>query len=63
MKLLDAVEPVPTGPVRLTPEYLKAVARVENHPDNRSGSDKSWVWKALERDRQFFARVKRRSEE
>ncbi len=59
LKMLDELEPGPTGPVRLSPEYLRAVERVENHPDNQSGSDKSWVGKALRRNRAFFERAKR----
>ena len=60
LKILDEVEPVPTGPVRLAPEYLEAVARVENHPDNQSGSDKTWVGAALRRNRAFFERARLR---
>ncbi len=58
LKILDELEPVPTGPVRLSPEYLSAVERVENHPDNQSGSDKSWVGKVLRRNRAHFERAK-----
>ena len=39
---------------------MRAVAEVEEHPDNRDGSDKSWVWEAMEQDRAHFARAKRR---
>ena len=60
LKLLKAIEPVPTGPVRLSTEYLKAVKRAENHPDNQSGSDKSWVGAALRRNRAFFERAELR---
>ncbi len=60
LKILDEVEPVPTGPVRLAPEYLEAVERVENHPDNQSGADKSWVGKVLRRNRAFFERARLR---
>ena len=58
LKILDEVEPVPTGPVRLAPEYLRAVERVENHRDNQSGSDKTWVGAALRRNRAHFERAK-----
>ncbi len=60
LKILDEVEPVPTGPVRLAPEYLEAVERVENHPDNQSGADKSWVGQVLRRNRAFFERARLR---
>ncbi len=58
LKVLDEVEPVPTGPVELSPEYLANVKRMENHPANRSGSDKSWVGAALRRNRAFFERAR-----
>lgn len=56
--MLKALGPVPTGPVQLSPEYLKAVERVENHPDNQSGSDKTWVGAALRRNRAHFERAR-----
>jgi hypothetical protein len=49
-----------SGPVRLEAEYLRAIERVEALPANRSGSDKTWVWEAIERDRRHFARARRR---
>jgi hypothetical protein len=49
----------PTG-VRLPPEYLRALEAVERHPDNQDGTDKSWVWRALKRNRDHFARAVRR---
>jgi len=39
--MLDELEPVPTGPVRLSWSYLRAVKKVEDHPDNQSGADKT----------------------
>ena len=60
LRLLDAIEPVPTGPVRLSHEYLEAVERVQNHPDNLSGADKSWVGAALRRNRAHFERARLR---
>lgn len=60
LRLLDAIEPVPTGPVRLSREYLESVARVQNHPDNQSGADKSWVAAALRRNRAHFERARLR---
>ena len=49
-----------SGPVKLDDEYLRAVERVEALPANQSGSDKTWVWEAIERDRRHFARARRR---
>jgi hypothetical protein len=31
----------------LAPEYLELVARLEAHPENRDGADKSWVHRLL----------------
>ena len=47
-KIFDELDPVPTGPVDLSPAYLKAVKAFENRPENREGSDKSWVAKAIQ---------------
>jgi hypothetical protein len=47
-------------PVRLSPEYLRAIEEIERHPHNQDGSDKSWVWRALKRNRDHFARATRR---
>jgi hypothetical protein len=63
IELLDAIaaEPLETGPVELSAEYRRAVEAVENLPLNRDGADKSWVWRALERDRLAFLRAVRTS--
>jgi hypothetical protein len=37
----------PAGPVVLTEEYLRLVERAERLPQNRPGSDKTWVERAL----------------
>lgn len=57
MELIRSFGPVPEGPVELSPEYLAGVAYIEGLPQNQSGSDKSWVWKAISQHRDFFARV------
>ncbi len=49
-----------SGPVALDDAYLRAIERVEALPANQSGSDKTWVWEAIERDRNHFARARRR---
>ncbi len=59
LELIRSFGPVPTGPVELSPEYLAAVQRIEDLPRNQSGSDKSWVWKAISQYRDHFARVVR----
>jgi hypothetical protein len=48
------------SPLPLSPEYLRAVEEIERHPDNQDGADKSWVWKALQQDRDHFARARRK---
>ncbi len=58
LRILDALEPVPTGPVELTPEYLALVARIEERPENRDGSDKSWVWELQWMFREHYRRAK-----
>jgi hypothetical protein len=49
-----------SGPVMLEADYLRAIERVEALPQNQSGTDKTWVWEAIERDRRHFARARRR---
>ena len=44
----------------LSPAYLAAIEAVERLSQNQSGADKSWVWAGVIRDRQHFARVRRR---
>jgi hypothetical protein len=56
----DGAEHLPAPPVGLSPEFLRAIEEVERHPDNQDGSDKSWVWRAFQRDRDHFARARRK---
>ena len=42
LEMLDELTPVPTGPVHLSPAYLRAVRAIEDHPDNRNGADKTF---------------------
>ena len=35
------------GPIVLSEEYLRLIARVERLPENRPGTDKTWVERAL----------------
>ena len=48
---------IETGPVELTEEYLRMIDEVESAPENQSGSDKTWVWKADRQYRDYFDRV------
>lgn len=54
LKILDELEPVPTGPVELSPAYLKAVKAVEDRPENQSGADKTWVPTAIRQFEAFY---------
>ena len=47
--LLDSIAlPPKEGPVPLSPDYLRAVARVEALPANRNGADKTWVLRLVD---------------
>jgi len=50
---------VPTGPVTLTPEYLRSLERLEAHPDNEPGTDKTWVSRTIAELRAHYASVRR----
>lgn len=54
-----ASQPIPTGPVELDPDYLRAVAWQESLPKNQPGADKSWVERSLLNSKRYFAGVKR----
>jgi hypothetical protein len=45
--------------VSLAPEYLAAIREVEGLPRNQDRADKSWVYRAVEDSRRYFARVQR----
>jgi hypothetical protein len=45
--------------IELDEAYLRAVERLEELPENRSGADKSWVEQALRSWRQHYARAVR----
>ena len=42
-----AMQPRP-GPIVLSDEYLRLIERVEQLPENRPGTDKTWTERALE---------------
>lgn len=51
-------DPSPHRDVRgLTDEYRRTVRSVEDLPVNRDGTDKSWVWEAVEQARRHFHRA------
>lgn len=54
-----AREPIPTGPVELDPDYLRAVAWLESLPQNQSGADKTWVSRVIADSERYFAGVRR----
>jgi hypothetical protein len=60
LKILDELEPIPTGPVQLSSSYLRAVKKVEDHAENQSGADKTWVGKAIRQHLAFFEQVRLR---
>jgi hypothetical protein len=59
LRILDEISRAPreTGPVTLSPDYVDAIAQVESLPENQSGSDKSWVYRAIQSSRRMYARA------
>jgi hypothetical protein len=53
-----ASEPIPTGPVELDPNYLRAVRWQEALPRNESGTAKDWVRRILEDSKRHFERIR-----
>lgn len=47
------------GSAPLSARYLKHIERVEALPQNQSGTDKTWLWRGVVRDREHFARARR----
>lgn len=43
----------------LSEQYLAHIERVERMPQNQPGADKSWVWQAEVRHRQWKTRFRR----
>ena len=56
--ILDAVcrEPIVTGPVSLTDEYLAMVREVEENPANASGAEKDWLQRSDREFREYYER-------
>lgn len=61
LRILDEIwkAPIPTGPVTLSEDYLRVVRYVERLPENRSGADKTWVYRSQRQFREYFARARR----
>lgn len=59
MLLDQAVEEAKRTPFVVTDEYMRLVREMENAPWNNPGTDKSWVYKLVERDERHFARARR----
>ena len=53
-----ASQPIPTGPVELDPDYLRAVRWQESLPRNQSGASKDWVRRGIEDSERHFARIR-----
>ncbi len=49
--------PREVGPVTLSQDYLEHIARVESLPENQSGADKSWAFRAIQNSRRMYARA------
>jgi hypothetical protein len=49
---------IETGPVELSEEYLRMIEEVESAPENKSGSDKSWIEESEREFLEYFARVR-----
>jgi hypothetical protein len=61
LRMLDEVcaEPIPTGPVELSPFHRAAIAWLESLPQNQSGVDKTWVEEADKAWREHYAGARR----
>ena len=60
MQLLDAYArmPKPSGPVALSPAYLRAIEKWEGLPENSPGADKSWVGRCQRAWEAHFAKAR-----
>jgi hypothetical protein len=63
LAMLDAYvrAPKPSGPVVLSPAYLRAVERWEQLPDNAARVDKSWVSRCQRAWEAHFAQARVRT--
>jgi hypothetical protein len=60
LEMLEAYArmPKPSGPVTLSPGYLRAVERWEALPENAAGADKSWVVRCQRSFEAHFAKAR-----
>ncbi len=56
--LREATELAKSIHIELDEDYLANIARVEAHPDNQSGADKSWVFHLDRAFREMFKNAK-----
>jgi hypothetical protein len=63
LEMLDAYArlPKPSGPITLSPGYLRAVEKWEGLPDNADGVDKSWVVRCQRAFEAHFAKARTRT--
>jgi hypothetical protein len=59
LRALDeaARQPLASGPLELSPEYRRLIRACEALPENRSGADKTWVYRAQQEFRDYYAKV------
>ena len=50
----DAVEFAKSYRFEMTADYLALLAQVEALPQNRTGADKSWVWRLTDSSARFY---------
>ena len=55
LRILDEIKrtPIPTGPVRLSPAYLRTVRAAEDLAAQRDHKDKTWVVETIRRSRRL----------
>lgn len=60
LKMLEGYArlPRPSGPVALSPGYLRAIERWEGLPENAAGAEKSWVERSRHEFEAHFARAR-----
>ena len=46
------------GPIPVDPDYLRFVDRLERHPDNQDGADKTWVERAVAAYREHYRQAR-----
>jgi hypothetical protein len=59
LRALDeaARQPLASGPLELSPEYRRLIRACEALPANRTGADKSWIYRSQRGFRDYFAKI------